>query len=117
MSLTKTLLVISLVLLSMGTYAQCAQKIDVERTKKADGATLGEFALKIKSDGFKAELIQIDGINESVIKKFSGSGLAVTNTLTGLSNRYAYKVVVEFKGEEKFLCKRKVVLIPVTDSQ
>ncbi len=117
MSLIKILLVKSLVLTAMFAQAQCAQTIDLKRTKKADFATHGEFDLKIKSDGFTARLVQIDGINESIVKNYSGAGGTVTNVLTGLSNLYAYKVVVEFRGEEKFLCKRKVVLIPVTDSQ
>lgn len=104
-------------MLSLGVHAQCTQKIDLQKTKKADGATYGEFDLRIKSNGFTAELIQIDGINESVVKRFNGSGGTAGNALTGLSKNYAYKVIVEFRGEEKFLCKRKVVLIPVTDSQ
>lgn len=117
MRLTKTLLVIPLVMLSMSIYAQCSQKIDLHKTRKSDVATHGEFNLQIKSTGFTADLIQIDGIKESVVKNFKGSGGTEINVLTGLSKNYAYKVVVEFRNEEKFLCKRKVVLIPVTDSQ
>lgn len=104
-------------MLSMGAFAQCTQKIDLHKTKKANVATHGEFDLRIKSNGYTAQLVQIDGIKESVVKSFNGSGGTATTMLTGLSKNYSYKVIVEFRGEEEFLCKRKVVFIPVTDSQ
>jgi hypothetical protein len=114
MNLIKTLLITSLVIFFTGAYAQCSQKIELTRTKDANAETYGEFNLKIKGD-YSGQLILIDGTVQKEVKSFSGTGIS-TISLTKLLKDYSYKVVLEFRNEEKFLCKTKVVLIPVTDA-
>ncbi len=113
MNLIKTLLITSLVTLFSGAYAQCSQKIELKRVKDATAETHGEFSLKVKGD-YSGQLILTDGIEQKEVKSFSGTGSS-SIALINLVKDYSYKVVLEFKNEEKFLCKRKVVLIPVTD--
>ena len=110
MNLIKTLLITSLVMVFTGSYAQCAQKIELIRTSEATPETHGEFTLKIKGD-YAGQLIMKDGVAEKAVKSFNGTGTSSIK-LTKLSTDHLYQVVVEFKNEEKFLCKRKVVLIP-----
>jgi hypothetical protein len=98
-----------------GAYAQCSQKIELIRVKDADTEIHGEFNLKIKGH-YNGQLILTDGIVQKEVKNFTGTGTS-TISLTKLSKDYSYKVVLEFRDEEKFLCKRKVVLIPVSDAK
>lgn len=111
MNLIKTLLITSLVTLFTAGYAQCSQKITLVRVKDADAKTHGEFNLKVKGD-YSGQLVLTDGEGQREVKSFSGTGTSSVS-LTKLSNDYSYKVILEFRNEEKFLCKRKVVLIPV----
>jgi hypothetical protein len=92
----------------------CQQKIDIQNQKK-EGSN-SSFELKLKStDTFSGQLIEIGENGQSVVQTFSGQG-DTQQSFKNLKNSY-YRVILEFQNEEKFLCKRKIFTVDLTDSQ
>lgn len=96
---------------------QCQQKVSAQAVKVNKADKSGSFDLKVMSNGaFKGQLVQIQGTGETRIESFSGAGKKdFSFSQLGLSQEEIYRVVVEFDGEEVFLCKRKVLDIDFTN--
>jgi hypothetical protein len=93
--------------------AQCTNGLALVK-KEVSGK--GEGHLKIKVDAkshFTGRLIEIesnDGIN-LVKENFSGTGAGIFSFKHLNSNKaYNYKIEVDFLDEDKFLCKKKVLI-------
>lgn len=111
--LTFLVFIVASACLSAQAQTTCTQKIEIQNVKKT--AEKGSFELKLRSsDLYDGQLIEISEKGESVVETFSGSG-NLSQTFKNLKNSY-YRVVLEFKNEPKFLCKRKILTIDLTDT-
>lgn len=98
--------------------AQCSQRIEISNVVADQDRTNGTFDLKVVAKGlFNGQLVSIEGTHQVLVKSFSGSGeeffsFAELNP----DKEIFYRVIIEFEGEEKFLCKRRVKDIVITDT-
>ncbi len=101
---------------SLAAQAQipCTQKFEIQNLKKSNGK--GSFDLKLESkDIYSGQLVEIKGTDQSLIQIFSGEG-DLKQAFKNLKNSY-YRVILEFKNEPKFLCKKRVLTVDLTDSK
>ncbi len=76
-----------------------------------------QVELKVQAQGtFKVQLMEITSVHQKLIESLSGNGTKSFSFTNLLKGNY-YRVVVEFDNEEKFLCKRKVEDIDLTDKE
>ena len=98
--------------------AQCSQRIEISNITVDQKQSSAKFDLKvIAQTTYHGQLYRIDETNEVLIQSFSGSGerlFSFDNLQFGKDG--FYRVVIEYAGEDKFLCKRRVKDIVVTDT-
>lgn len=100
--------------LSAAAQTLCSQSIDIQNV--LNEGTERSFELKLKSaNEFSGQLVEIEGKEQTVVQSFSGNG-NTNQVFKNLKNSY-YRVILEFKNEEKFLCKKKIFTVDLTDSQ
>lgn len=77
----------------------------------------GAFDLSVMAPGsYEGQLFQINGTVELVVDSFKGSGnKEFSFKELGLGQEETYRVVVEFDGEDAFLCHRKVLDVDFTN--
>ena len=122
-STTNRLKAIIGILVCMQSYghlqAQCSQKVEVSNVVTDDRKTQASFDVKvIANEVYNGQILKIDGTRQSVFKSFSGSGersFSFEDLAPG--NDMFYRVVIEYAREEKFLCKRRVTDIAITDTK
>lgn len=97
--------------------SQCPQRLGAKGIKVNKDAQAGSFNLSVIAPGsYKGQLLQINGTVELVVNSFNGTGNKnFSFKELELSQEEIYRVVVEFDGEEVFLCKRKVLDIDFTN--
>lgn len=96
-----------IVLLSIGVSFVSQAQSTCKSSVKASSVRNG-IKVNISGSGeFSGKLIQYEGVNEIVVKEFSGSNtksFLFENLLTDKS----YVIKVTFHNEQDFLCKNKV---------
>ena len=105
--------------LSGDLLAQCNQRIEVSKIVTDEQQTRLDFDLKVEAQqAYNGQLVRIEGTDQVLIRSFSGSGEAsfTFNDLAMNKNSF-YRVIIEYEGEEKFLCKRRVKDIVITDTK
>lgn len=98
--------------------AQCSQRIEISNIVRDDNQSKANFDVKvIAQTTYSGQLFRIDGTNEVLIRTFSGSGerLFSFQDLKMTEDGF-YRLVIEYAGEDKFLCKRRVKDVVVTDT-
>lgn len=116
-ALVVTFLVSLFVLNTLRAEAQCEQRLYVDKKQMEKSADVGSFKLKVfASVPYKGQLIQLQGTNQHQIQSFSGSGTKDFSFKDlELGEDGLFRVIVEFEGEESFLCKKKMLDIEFTD--
>lgn len=99
--------------------AQCAQKIEVSGVIFDEARTRASVEIRIIADeAYEGQLLRIDGTHQTLTRTFSGSGeQSFSFSDLDINNEVFYRVVIEYTGEEKFLCKRRVKDILLTDTK
>jgi len=97
--------------------AQCQQRLASDNVVIDKSANEGSFELKIiASANYNGQLIQLLGPDESLITSFSGSGTKEFNFKNlSLGEDGLFRVIVEFEGEDSFLCKKKMLDVEFTN--
>ncbi|MCB0490531.1 MAG: hypothetical protein R2820_14305 [Cyclobacteriaceae bacterium] len=89
--------------------AQCSQQIKVSDLRVDKQDQKGSFRLSVGSGtDYTGQLIKIDGTSEQTVESF-GRGTRHQFSNLDVSGDAIYRVVLSFSGEERFLCRRKVV--------
>lgn len=98
-------------------YAQCQQRLSLDNVLIDKSANKGSFELKvIASANYSGQLIQLLGPDESLITSFSGNGTKEFDFKNlALGEDGLFRVVVEFEGEDSFLCKKKMLDVEFTN--
>jgi len=92
----------------------CGQKIEISDVKKANDNS--SFDLKLTYAGsYTGKLVEMNDGNETVIQSFSGQG-NLKKTFKNLK-KSEYRIILDFKNETAFLCKQKMRIIDLTDTQ
>jgi hypothetical protein len=89
-------------------FAQCQSSVKVIRAKKST-VNKGEVVVEIVSNGnYTGQLIYFKGIERIVVQNFSGQ---TTQRLQfkDLSAELVYRIEVQFKSENDFLCQKKIL--------
>ena len=102
--------IVVLMHLSIDVLAQCNQRIEVSKIVTDEQEGRIDFELKVEADQiYKGQVVKIEGIDQVVIKSFSGSGHAsFAFKALAINEDSFYRVIIEYEGEERFLCKRRV---------
>lgn len=112
-----TILLTILLLDPRQANAQCQQRLISDNVLSDKSTNQGSFELKvIASANYNGQLIQLLGPNESLITSFSGSGTKefyFENLSLGEDG--LFRVIVEFAGEDSFLCKKKMLDVEFTN--
>lgn len=101
--------------LAMNANAQCSQKLELKKVYSR--GNVGELVLNVNTNSaFTASLLEMgDGANKTIVTR-TGTGSQTVDFKNIKASSY-YKIIVEFEGEEKFLCKTKVFTnIRLTDN-
>lgn len=91
-------------------FGQCPGKIDIsKKSPGVDGQNNGFIELAITaSNTYSIKLMQLDGGSEKVVSRRQRVRER-TITFNNLSPDLIYKVIIDFDGEEKFVCQTKVI--------
>jgi hypothetical protein len=91
--------------------AQCSIGLDLVK-KEVNSKGEGHLKIEVNASGiFSGKLIESNGDSELSTEKFSGDGNDVFSFKHLNSNpEHSYKVEVDFLSEEKFLCKKRVLV-------
>lgn len=88
---------------------QCSQKIEVSDLIVDKKDQKGSFRLSVGSgSGYTGQLVKIDGTSEQTVESFGNDARHQFSNLD-VSRDAIYRIVLLFSGEERFLCRRKVV--------
>ena len=97
-------------------FGQCQHTAKVENIKTSN-SSVGSFKLVVTGNSaFSGVLLKSNGFTESNIESFTGRG-PKSFTFSGLdySDESFYRISIEFDGEEKFICKKKIVDVVFTN--
>jgi hypothetical protein len=105
------LLLFSFLFEAQEASAQCTNDMTLGK-KEIDSKGEGHLKIKVNANGaFEGKLIELEGSSERVTEKFSGNGNDAFSFKHLNSNpEHSYKVEVDFLSEDKFLCKKKVLI-------
>lgn len=111
MSFKYLTILLLLFLFLLEANAQCINDLTLGK-KEIDSKGEGHLKIKVTSNGaFEGKLIELEGSSERVAEKFSGNGNDAFSFKHLNSNpEYSYKVEVDFLSEDKFLCKKRVLI-------
>ena len=101
--------------------AQCSQRVEVSNIVTDEQETRLAFKVDVVAQAqqiYNGQLVKIDGTDQVLIRSFSGSGDdSFDFTDLVVNNESFYRVIIEYEGEEQFLCKRRVKDIVITDTK
>lgn len=91
--------------------AQCTNGLTLVK-KEIDSKAEGNIKLKVDANGiFKGKLIELNGDSELSAENFAGNGNeAFSFKHLNTNPEHSYKVEVAFLSEDKFLCKKRVLI-------
>ena len=109
--LTILLLLLSFLLETQEASAQCTNDVTLGK-KELDSKGEGHLKVRVNANGaFEGRLIELEGGSERIAEKFSGNGNDTINFKHLSSDpEHSYKVEVDFLSEDKFLCKKRVLI-------
>lgn len=109
--LTILLLLFSFLFKAQEANAQCTNDLTLGK-KEIDSKGEGHLKVKVNANcAFEGKLIESEGNSERVAENFSGNGNDAFSFKHLNSNpEYSYKVEVDFLSEDKFLCKKRVLI-------
>ena len=78
-----------------------------------------DFDIRVIADeSYTGQLFRIEGTLQTEVTSFSGSSeRSFTFSDLQSNNEIFYRVIIEYTGEEKFLCRRRVKDILITDTK
>ena len=99
--------------------AQCKQRIEVSNIVADNEKSQVDFDIRVIADeSYTGQLFRIEGTLQTEVTSFSGSSeRSFTFSDLQSNNEIFYRVIIEYTGEEKFLCRRRVKDILITDTK
>ncbi len=109
--LTILLLLILFLMDAQEIKAQCTNGLALVK-KEVNSKAEGNLKIKVNANGiFEGRLIELNGDSALSTENFSGKGDDTFSFKQLNSNpEHSYKVEVDFLSEDKFLCKKRVLI-------
>jgi len=96
-----------------GAQTVCPQKVKVSDIKTS--VDKGGFRVEIQAPGaFDVQVIDMGSEDPRLLQVFSGFE-AIERSFVDLA-KSRYRIVIEYRNEDKFLCKKKSYNVDLTDS-